>query len=467
MIVVGQDTGGFLRALRGLTLRKPSAEKIRNADLSRRRAMAQGERVRPLLIVEAANPEWTSVPLVGWNLARAIMDRTDALIVTQIRNREALLRAGLIEEKDFVVIDNERTARRLYRFGELLRGGDNKGWTLVTALSSLSYYSFERQVWRLLGKRLVAGEFDLVHRITPLSPTSQSPIVRKLKKHGIPFVLGPLNGGVPWPRGFADVQSREREWLSKVRNIHALMPFYRVTRSNAAALIAGSRHTLSEFPSECADRAFLIPENAADPDRFPFQPRRLTDGRLAIAFIGRLVPYKGADMLIEAVAAYRGTLDIEVLIIGDGPQRGELEATVRRHGLEECVRFAGWVQQKELATTLSRYQALALPSVREFGGGVVLEAMAMGLVPIVANYGGPPELIDRQSGVAVDFTSRESLIAGFCDVFSMFERNPELLASMSTEAGQRVRKRYTWKAKADQILQVYNWVLSLGSKPIF
>ncbi|WP_198539679.1 glycosyltransferase family 4 protein [Rhizobium sp. LCM 4573] len=423
--------------------------------------------MRPLLIVEAANPEWTSVPLVGWNLARALMDRTDALIVTQIRNREALLRAGLIEEKDFVVIDNERTARRLYRFGELLRGGDNKGWTLVTALSSLSYYSFERQVWRLLGKRLVAGEFDLVHRITPLSPTSQSPVARKLKKHGIPFVLGPLNGGVPWPRGFTDVQSREREWLSTVRNIHALMPFYRATRLNAAALIAGSRHTLSEFPSECADRAFLIPENAADPDRFPFQLRRLADGKLAIAFIGRLVPYKGADMLIEAVAAYRGTLDIEVLIIGDGPQRGELEAAVRRHGLEARVRFAGWVQQKDLAATLSRYHALALPSVREFGGGVVLEAMAMGLVPIVANYGGPPELIDRQSGVAVDFTSRESLIAGFCDVFSMFERNPELLASMSAEAGHRVRKRYTWEAKADQILQVYNWVLSLGPKPIF
>ncbi|MDR6820604.1 glycosyltransferase involved in cell wall biosynthesis [Neorhizobium sp. 2083] len=426
-----------------------------------------GKALRPLLIAEAANPEWTSVPLVGWNLAHAIMQRTDALLVTQIRNRDALLRAGLVEERDFIAIDNERVARAFYRLSERLRGGANKGWTVVTALSSFSYYSFEREVWRLLGKRLMAGEFDLVHRITPLSPTSQSPIVGKLKKYGIPFVLGPLNGGVPWPKGFSDVRSREREWLSAIRKLHFLMPSYRATRSEAAALIAGSRHTLGELPASCAERAFLIPENAADPERFPFQLRELSGDRLAIAFIGRLVPYKGADVLIEAVAAYRGRLNIEVLIVGDGPQRKELEETVRRKGLWKSVKFAGWVEQRDMASTLAGYHVLALPSVREFGGGVVLEAMSMGLVPIVANYGGPPELIDDQSGIAVDFQDRESLIAGFTKAFEYLEINPGLVSSLSNATSRRVRKRYSWQAKAAQMTEIYNWILYRGPKPIF
>ncbi len=426
-----------------------------------------GKALRPLLIAEAANPEWTSVPLVGWNLAHAIMQRTDALLVTQIRNRDALLRAGLVEERDFIAIDNERVARAFYRLSERLRGGANKGWTVVTALSSFSYYSFEREVWRLLGKRLMAGEFDLVHRITPLSPTSQSPIVGKLKKYGIPFVLGPLNGGVPWPKGFSDVRSREREWLSAIRKLHFLMPSYRATRSEAAALIAGSRHTLGELPASCAERAFLIPENAADPERFPFQLRELSGDRLAIAFIGRLVPYKGADVLIEAVAAYRGRLNIEVLIVGDGPQRKELEETVRRKGLWKSIKFAGWVEQRDMASTLAGYHVLALPSVREFGGGVVLEAMSMGLVPIVANYGGPPELIDDQSGIAVDFQDRESLIAGFTKAFEYLEINPGLVSSLSNATSRRVRKRYSWQAKAAQMTEIYNWILYRGPKPIF
>ena len=52
---------------------------------------------RPLLMVEAANPEWTSVPLVGWNMARAIAQRTNAHMVTHVRNRDAILRAGLVD----------------------------------------------------------------------------------------------------------------------------------------------------------------------------------------------------------------------------------------------------------------------------------------------------------------------------------------------------------------------------------
>lgn len=436
-------------------------------DTEQERARVGGATViRALLIVEAANPEWTSVPLVGWNLAQAICKRTDSLIVTQVRNRDAFLRAGLELEKDFIVIDNERVARALHWLGERLRGGDGKGWTMVTALSSLSYYSFEREVWKLLGKRLRDKEFDIVHRITPLSPTSQSTIAGKLKKLGIPFILGPLNGGIPWPAGFGDVRTREREWLSPFRKLHRLMPYYRATRTNASAIIAGSQHTLSEFPAECADRSFLIAENAADPECFPFQPRRLEGATLRVAFIGRLVPYKGADILIEALARYRGSLKIEVMIIGDGPDRQKLQDLVARYGLEASVHFAGWVPQNQFATVLLGYHVLALPSIREFGGGVVLEAMSLGLVPIVANYGGPPEMIDAASGIAVDFDDRESLIAGFTAAFVKFEEDGDLISSLSRGAGARVAEWFTWDAKSEQILRIYNWILSRSQKPI-
>ena len=421
--------------------------------------------LRPLLIAEAANPEWTSVPLVGWNLARSIMERTNGLIVTQIRNREAFLRAGLVEGRDFLTIDNEGVARLLHWLSKYLRGGENKGWTVVTALSSFSYYSFEREVWRLLGSRLKAGEFDLVHRITPLSPTSQSPIAIRLSKHKIPFILGPLNGGLPWPKGFTEVRSREREWLSLFRRLYRLMPFYRATRMHAAALVAGSRYTFSELPESCKKRAFLIPENAVNPELFPFRLRQLSGNRLTVAFVGRLVPYKGADILIEAVAAYRGGLKIDVLIIGDGPQRSVLEDAVRRKGLGDRVRFAGWVHHKDLAAVLSESHVLALPSVREFGGGVVLEAMSMGLVPIVANYGGPPELLDEQSGISIDFSDRQTLTTGFLAAFERIETSPELIALLSNGAALRVRQRYTWDVKANEMLQIYKWVVESAPKP--
>lgn len=439
---------------------KPSALPRGDEDCSRGFVHPDGNRkLRVLLIAEAANPEWTSVPLVGWNLASAIKRECDAVIVTQQRNREAFLRAGLVADRDFVCIDNEYIARTLHLLAERLRGGSNKGWTVVTAMSSLSYYSFERQVWKIFKHRLKAGEFDLVHRITPLSPTSQSPIAGHLSKCCVPFIIGPLNGGLPWPKGFTDVRAKEREWLSLLRRVYSFMPYYRSTRSKAAALIAGSRHTLSEFPPHRMTRSFHIPENGVDPANFPFSQRKLVDDNLRLAFVGRLVPYKGADIVIEAIARYLGRLKLDLVIVGDGPQRAGLESLVRERGLSSSVRFAGWIEQKNLSETLADRQLFVCPSIREFGGGVVVEAMALGLVPVVANYGGPPELLDKTSGLVVDFTDRESLIEAYSTTLVKIDKDRSMVERLSLGAGTRARKYFTWAAKAEQVSQIYRSTL--------
>jgi glycosyltransferase involved in cell wall biosynthesis len=420
-------------------------------------------RRRVLLIAEAANPEWTSVPLIGWSLSRALARVADVHVVTQVRNRDAFVCAGLLEGRDFTAIDSERVAAPLYRLSDWLRGGAGKGWTTTTAFSSLAYYFFELELWRQFRLRIVNHEFDLVHRITPLSPTSQSIVAGRLSRLGVPYVIGPLNGGVPWPPNFIDRQHAEREWLSHVRSLYKVMPGYRSTRRAAAAIIVGSRYTYEDMPRWAKDKCVYIPENGVDLDWLEWPRNFSAHHPLRGGFVGRLVPYKGADILLEASAEYLRKGQLELHFIGDGPQRPELETLVDRLDIRSGVTFHGWLPHVDVQVRLSTCDFMALPSVREFGGGVVVEAMALGVPPVVADYAGPSELVDDATGIRVPFRDKGSLVKGLAAAIGQIVQSPGRLATLGAAARQKVRERLTWDAKANQILKIYDAVL-LGRK---
>lgn len=421
---------------------------------------------RVLLIAEAANPEWASVPLEGWSLSRALAGVVDGHVVTQIRNRAAIERAGWREGKEFTAIDSEGVTRPVYRFGEFVRRVTGLGWTANTAFAVASYYHFEHLAWRRFRRAILGHEFDLVHRITPLSPTAPSLIATRCRKAGVPFVWGPLNGGVPWPKEFVRAQHREGEWLSHVRGAHRLLPGYRSTRRNAAATITGSRSVWEQMAGHEA-RCVYVPENGIDPERFPEPPARLAGGPLQVAFVGRLVPYKGADMLIEAAAPLVRSGQVLLDLIGDGPEMGALRRQVADEGIAGGVKLDGWVEHRQLAARLGRSQVFAFPSVREFGGAVVLEAMALGLVPVVVDYAGPGELVTEETGFRVPLGSRETIVARFREILSALAANPEQAGLMGSRGRRRVQRWFTWPAKASQILEVYRWVLGEREKPDF
>ncbi len=422
-------------------------------------------RPRVLVIAEAANPEWVSVPLVGWSLAHALRQVAEVHIVTQIRNREAILRAGLVEGADFTAIDSEAVAKPLYKLAELLRMGTGKGWTMTTAINAVSYPYFEHLVWRRFGPALMRGDYDLVHRVTPLSPTIQSPIARRCARVGVPFLLGPLNGGVPWPAGFDAERRREREWLSYVRSAYKLLPGRGGTLQAARAILTGSRHTQGEIPARHQPKTVWLPENAIDPARFNLSAKQSLNGPIRACFIGRLVPYKGPDMLLEAAAPLLRAGQLRLDIIGDGPMRGALEAQAARLEIAPAVTFHGMLAHEAVQGVAVQANLLTFPSIREFGGGVVLEAMALGVVPVIVDYAGPGELVSDRTGYKVPIGSRAEIIARFGALLQQIVADPAPLPGLAAAAQADVQARFTWAAKAAQVARVYEAVLTGAPLP--
>ncbi len=420
------------------------------------------KRPRVLLIAEAANPLNVSVSLIGWVHSQALAEVADTHLVTEKRNQEAIVAAGL-PANQFTSIDASAGYGFAYKVGLLLRGGTSVGWTINSALYTLTYPLFEYKVWRQFRERLRRGEFDLVHRLTPLSPTNPSLLARKCAKLGIPFVLGPLNGGLPWPRGFGDVRRKEKEWLGHVRNFYKALPGYTSTRKHARAIMIASRATWDEMPARFHAKSIYIPENGIVSERFSGPVQHSYTLPLKVAFTGRLVPFKGADMLLEAAAPLIRQGKVVLDIIGDGPEMPRLKEFAARENLGDRVRLDGWVEHARLHERLGQSDVFAFPSIREFGGAVVIEAMALGLVPIVINYGGPGESVTPATGFAIPIGSRADIIQRVRQSLADLVADPNRLHQMSDRARQQALHYFTWEAKARQVLEVYNW--ALGRRP--
>jgi glycogen synthase len=137
-------------------------------------------------------------------------------------------------------------------------------------------------------------------------------------------------------------------------------------------------------------------------------PDKKADGKLRLAFVGRVSPEKGPDVAIRAVGmASRASegLDIHLDVIGTGDEGylDELKRLARAEGLEAKVHFLGWMERGAIFEAYDEHDALVFPSRWEEPLGVsVLEALARGLPVIASRCGGVPETIaDGETGLLV------------------------------------------------------------------
>ena len=120
---------------------------------------------------------------------------------------------------------------------------------------------------------------------------------------------------------------------------------------------------------------------------------------------GRLIPQKGTDLLIRALAVYRRRFGPCVLwVIGDGPERESLVQLSRRLGVEDAVIFLGTVDHEALKGAFQACQAFVFPTLQDFTGRVVVEALSVGAPVVVSPMTGAVGTIvhDGVNGIVAD-----------------------------------------------------------------
>ena len=136
--------------------------------------------------------------------------------------------------------------------------------------------------------------------------------------------------------------------------------------------------------------------------------------------MGRLAEQKGQLLLVEAAARLRDRCpDFELVIVGDGPMRDELERAIDRLDLRDRVRITGFLDNQGVRRELEAARALVLPSFAEGLPVVIMEAMALGRPVIATSIAGIPELVEPgRSGWLVPAGAVEPLVEAMAEALA-------------------------------------------------
>ncbi|MEL6774098.1 MAG: glycosyltransferase [Pseudomonadota bacterium] len=421
------------------------------------------DKPRVLILANDCNPEWPSLPIVGFKYARALADLCEVDIVTHVRNRpniEKAVAAGEGGAGRYHYLDTEWIAAPLYKLATWMRGGSEVAWSTNQLMAYLPYLAFEHAALKQFRAGLRRGDFDLVHRITPMSPTMPSYVAGRLP---VPFVIGPLNGNLDWPEVFAEERRREKEGLRKLRGLYRYLPFAGSTQRRADRLLAAFSHTKDDLDRADPARIVSFPEIGYDETIFHAEgrsPAGAGAGPMTFLYAGRLVPYKLPEVAVRAFAGSEILSAHRLVVVGEGPEAPRLEALIKEHGLSDQVSLVGRETQAQVAGRMRAADVFVFPSIRELGAGVVIEAMACGTVAMVVGYGAPGDLAAGGRGIVVPLADREGLVTAYRTAMEQAVTARTDLAAIAAKGRAHAEAAFRWADKAALTRGIYDDVLS-------
>lgn len=300
--------------------------------------------------------------------------------------------------------------------------------------------------------------FDIAHQFTPQAMRYACP----LKGLGIPYVIGPLGGGLTTPQGFAS-EVGQGSLLTRLRAVDdfriAYDPWLRSSYAGAE-LILGVAPYVREKLAPIPLKRF---ESVLERGHGAFPPAKLRQndvGRVTLLHVGRCIRTKALRDVVRAMAKLRDLPNVRLISAGDGEDLYPCRQEADILGVADRITFHGRIPREEVEKLYKSSDIFCFPSFREPMGGVFFEAMAHGLPVIAAARGGPEFIIDDTCGMKLPATEPDQFCTAIADAVRTLANDPDLRLRLGSGSRDRLRSFGSWHDKAQALVTLYNEALS-------
>jgi len=283
----------------------------------------------------------------------------------------------------------------------------------------------------------------------------------------LPYIRGPGGGAHRTPKGLqGEYPFSGRIWeLIRIigQNILRHDPIYIKGHSRASAILVCNRESMEQLPTNWSKKAEIFPVSGISSVDFDFDPPQQDNdsSHFRLLSAGSLIKIKGFGLAIKAFGAFhQSNPDSIFTIVGSGPEESRLRDLVKTLGLDDSVHFLDWMPRNQLLSEMAKCHVFLFPSLRDGGGTVVVEAMAMGRPVVCLDNGGPGMHITEEFGIKVVPGSQDETVQRLRLALEKLHEDENLRIAMGRAAKKRALEVYEWDALGERLANIYERTLA-------
>lgn len=388
--------------------------------------------------------------ILGWNVVLQLARFHDVHVLGHTRNRRSV--------QEWLESHSTPNIRfHFFELGSCLR-------VLHKIQGGIQLYAFLWQVKAYFVARKLHKKyhFELFHHVTYANDWMASYVGALLPVH---YVRGPGGGAHRTPKRFLKLYGLKGRIWEVIRSTGQYLfrhdPFFILGHEKAKALLLCNREALDAIPVRWKNKTHLFAVCGVSSHDLNLEYNPKTTDTFKILTAGKLLKIKGFELAIRSFAVFFDKHpNSSLTIAGDGPELDRLRSLSQSLGLDHVVGFDKWVPRNKLLRLMAESDVFLFPSLRDGGGAVVIESMAMKTPVVCLDISGPAMHVTDQTGIKIPALDPGQSISDIATALDRLYTDVSFRQRLGIESRRRVEAEYNWDRVGERLNEVYSKILS-------